>query len=232
MKNQHIARSLSLVFLSIVATNHLIAINIAETLPFLGALKEIAKTVSGNNEMLTMFTSKEAQDALQKIKNTNIDEEINSEIEANIRAGMKNINEDMRDIKIAAALTSILETIDRVFKGMKMGQIHQLMKEIKYSARTNSIHKLIMGLQPGKFAGQAHYTNSYAESIGYTANNWILNKFTNFLIQINLAHSFAQKIGTDKLPEKAKTWAKRILVGTLTHFIWGLEKYLWSQARG
>ena len=231
MKNLRAITFLSFTLLLSVTTSRLAAEKAAST-SALDAAKEIIEKVIGHDNLFSLLQPNEKIliKALTSIlEDPNIDEDIKVEIKemfyTRVEQAKQNIEEDWKDIKVAAALSSIIRILDKVLKGAQMEDLRAWLREVKYSVHTNTIHKLIMGLYPGPFAETTRYTNAYVESLGYTANDWVLNRVAHMFTNIDFVNSSLQMIGADKLPDMAKMYAKRVLIGILAHFTWGLEKY-------
>ena len=227
MKNLRAITFLSLTLLLSVTASRLAAESIDIESALLKIFKEIEKDVPGVYKILTNKKIKEGFAALDK--------DIQAKLYSDVQAGIKNIEEDRKDIGVAAVLSSLIRILDKVLKGAQMEDLRAWLREVKYSVHTNTIHKLIMGLYPGPFAETTRYTNAYVESLGYTANDWVLNRVAHMFTNIDFVNSSLQMIGTDKLPDMAKMYAKRVLIGILAHFTWGLEKrsyeYISSKVR-
>lgn len=185
-------------------------------------------TISGNTTATLSPLKQIALDAIQDLDPI-IRDQAQEKIDVGFAQAAKNINEDIGEIKVAAAFVSILETLDKVLKGMNMNQFRWLLKEIKYSARANSIHKLIMGIIPGQFASKDNYICPYSESLGFVANDWLLNNVAKIAAVKNVLDSAATMAGAN---DTVKKWTKQVLVGIAAHFAWGIEKYLFVKARG
>lgn len=192
---------------------------------------ELAEEAINNKSVVSRVVSrlplrfKKIAQEYKENKDANIGKDVRAELALIVKQAKQNIEEDWKDIKVAAALSSIIRIFDKVLKSAQMEDLRAWLREVKYSVYTNTIHKLIMGLYPGPFAGTTRYTNAYVESLGYTANDWVLNRVAHMFTNIDFVNSSLQMIGTDKLPDMAKMYAKRVLIGILAHFTWGLEKY-------
>lgn len=123
-------------------------------------------------------------DLLQQTANTlitqsNIDPEIAQDLTNKINNlkeyAQNNIKEDSYDIRIATACSCIIETATEMLKYSTLIEEFPIITSLKPSARTNTIHKLLIGLHPGRFAAEHYYTNPYAESIGFISNDCLLN---------------------------------------------------------
>ena len=121
---------------------------------------------------------------------------------------------------------------NKMLKNAHMEEFRAWLKDVKHSARANTIHKLIMGLCPGEFAKTTHYTNPYTESFGFTANDWLLNKLANIIVATGVLNSLTTMVGADNVSDTVKSWAKRVVVGIVAHLTWELEKNLLANIRG
>ncbi len=142
-----------------------------------------------------------------------------------------NIQEDIEIIKVAASLTGSFETLDKILKIMGMQQAHIILKELKYSARTNIIHKLIMGANPGKFSHDRLYTNATTESIGFIINNLVFDILSNFLNQTKAGKWLKENLYINTMPKPAQWIGKRILIGLIAHLTWSGQKAIWLTSK-
>jgi hypothetical protein len=136
-----------------------------------------------------------------------------------------NIQQDIKEIRVAAGLTSLLETTDNMTKAMNITNYHDLFKEFKYSARANTIHKLIIGVYPGKFKDEPYYTDPYTESVGFTLNDYFFNMLFAALVNIVAPTNLGTKLSLNN-DSPIKTWSTRITAGLTAHYAWLLEKKL------
>ncbi len=94
------------------------------------------------------------------------------------------------------------------------------------------MHKLLMGVNPGKFAKTEYYTNEYAESAGFTSADLVINILMKILTETDAATKFAHMTRYDRLPESVRHWTKKIAAGVTAHCVWYLEKrYLFGPAK-
>lgn len=137
----------------------------------------------------------------------------------------ENIQQDIKEIRVAAGLTSLLETTDKMTKAMNMVDYQDLLKGFKYSARANTIHKLLVGAYPGKFKDEPYYTDPYTESAGFTLNDYFFNMLFAALINVvaPTALGTTLSLNTDS---PAKTWGTHIAAGLAAHYAWLLQKKL------
>jgi hypothetical protein len=135
-----------------------------------------------------------------------------------------NMQQDAQEIRVAATLTTILETIQKTAKtNSSITEFLPLLTSLKYSARANTVHKLIMGAIPGQFRNTPYYTDPYTESIGFTLNDCALNAIVTALVAALAPTSFGKSLLID--PSSQKTiLAARILAGIAAHCAWLLEK--------
>lgn len=135
-----------------------------------------------------------------------------------------NIQQDIQEIRVAAALSTILETIQKAVKSDNAtDSLLPLLTDLKYAARMNTVHKLIMGAIPGQFKNTAYYTDPYTETIGFTLNNYILNTIFITLVTLLAPTSFGQSLSLDSSSRKT-IFSTRILAGLAAHCAWLLEK--------
>jgi len=134
-----------------------------------------------------------------------------------------NIQQDIKEIRVAAAFSSILETMDKMAQNALREDLHKALSPFKYAARTNVAHKLIMGAYPGQFKNEQYYTNSYVESLGFIINNWAINMlFDTLSASANLemiANILKLKEGSN-----IKRSIIRLLTGIATHYTWLAQK--------
>ena len=142
-----IISSLSLTFLLTGATingNGSEPINIAT----LGPVTTLLNVITGTKDVSKMLeANSEYQTALSALKNSNISEELKNKILANIQ-------EDISELKIAAGFTITLQLLDKILKNLQLDPLREYLKEFKYSAQTNIMHKFLMGIIPGRFASK------------------------------------------------------------------------------
>jgi len=136
-----------------------------------------------------------------------------------------NIQQDLKEIRVAAGLTSILETADRMLQSMNMANPHELLTNFKYSARANAIHKLLIGAYPGRFKDQPYYTDPYTESIGFTLNDYFFNALFNVLLSVITPTALGSALKLDS-SSPAKRWVTRTAAGITAHYVWLLQKKL------
>jgi|GEM_PF-5040462 hypothetical protein len=153
-----------------------------------------------------------AQDITDKINDVN-------------QYAQENIQQDSKEIRVAAGLTSILETTDKMTSSMNMVNYHDILKEFKYSARANTIHKLLIGAYPGKFKDEPYYTDPYTESAGFTLNDYCFNKLFTALINIVAPTTLGTRLSLNS-DSLAKAWGLRLAAGVAAHYAWLLEKKL------
>jgi hypothetical protein len=136
-----------------------------------------------------------------------------------------NIQQDLKEIQVATGLTSLLETADKMAQNANMANIHDALGTIKYSARANAVHKLIMGAYPGAFKEEAYYTDPYTESIGFIINDYALNAVFNYLTTILTPTALGTLLQLNST-SPAKNWIIRLAAGIASHYAWSLQKKL------
>ncbi len=134
-----------------------------------------------------------------------------------------NIQQNAQEIRIASAITSILETVDSMAQSYKMTQVHSILKNVKYAARANVIQKLLAGMYPEKFSDDMYYTNPYLESVGFICNDWAFNTLFAALLTAIAPTSLgsALKLNPASNPQKA---ISRIAAGITAYCAWMFEK--------
>lgn len=153
-----------------------------------------------------------AQDITDKI------DTLNQHIQTNIKV-------DAKDIKVAAAMNSILEASNTVIQVTNLPNIQNLFNDLKHAARINTVHKLITGALPGKLKDEPYYTDPYMESVGFTLNNWLING----ILQTLLTGIKAQIPGTTltiDIASSAQAWLLQATAGIIAHYAWLLQKKL------
>src|SRR6266849_309239 len=111
-----------------------------------------------------------------------IAQDINDKIDTLNHHIQTNIQVDAKDIKVAAAISSILEASNAVIQATNLPNTQNLLNDLKHAARINTLHKLITGALPGKLKDEPYYTDPYIESIGFTLNNWVINGILQTLL--------------------------------------------------
>ena len=137
-----------------------------------------------------------------------------------------NIQQDIKEIRVAAGMTSILETTDKIIQNMNnMADIHNILSNVKYAARANTIHKLLIGAYPGRFKDQEYYTNPYAESVGFIINNWLFAAVFQIIANAVAPTSFGMALSQNTAPQ-IHDWIAQIAAGITAHYAWLLQKKL------
>lgn len=136
-----------------------------------------------------------------------------------------NMQQDLKEIRVAAGLTSLLETADKMAQSANIANIHDALGTVKYSARANAVHKLLMGAYPGVLKDEPYYTDPYTESIGFIVNDYILNAFFNSLTGILTPTMIGKALQLDS-SSPIKNWIIRAAAGIAAHYAWSLQKKL------
>jgi hypothetical protein len=134
-----------------------------------------------------------------------------------------NIQQDLKEIRVAAGLTSLLETADKMAQSANITNLHELLSSVKYSARANAIHKLLIGAYPGTFKDEPYYTDPYTESIGFILNDYALGSFFNYLTNILTPTALGKALQLDS-SSPVKNWVIRVVTGIAAHYTWSLQK--------
>lgn len=162
------------------------------------------------------------------IEQSNIDPEIAQDLTNKIdtlnQLAQSNMKQDAKDIHAATALSCFLETGTGFLKNTPFAPQAQLINNFKYSARSNAIHKLIMGVYPGKFSDEAYYTDPYTETVGFTLNDWIFSNIFTAAFALVKASEWGKALSLDTIPDQTQTLALRIAAGVTAHYAWLLEK--------
>ncbi len=135
-----------------------------------------------------------------------------------------NMQQDAQEIRVAATLATILEAIQKTAKtNSSITDFLPLLTNLKYAARMNTIHKLIMGALPGQFKNTPYYTDPYTESIGFTLNDCAFNTIMAALVTMLAPTSFGQALALN--PSSQQTIiATQIFAALAAHCAWLLEK--------
>ena len=136
-----------------------------------------------------------------------------------------NIQQDIQEIRIAAACTSVLESVDKMLQNANQVDAHNMLSSLKFAARTNVVHKLLIGMYPGKFKDEAYYTNPYLESIGFIVNDWALYSLLTALITAMTPTTIGSALQLNSSAPIQKV-ATRIIAGVAAHFAWLQQKKL------
>jgi hypothetical protein len=162
------------------------------------------------------------------IEQSNIDpktaHDLTNKIDTLNKLAQSNMQQDAKDIHAATALSCLLETGTGFLKNTSLAPQAQFIGDFKYSARSNAIHKLLMGLYPGKFSDEAYYTDPYTETIGFTINDWIFSNIFTAILTLAKASKWGKNISLDKIPDQTQALALRIAAGATAHYAWLLEK--------
>src|SRR3990172_992800 len=134
-----------------------------------------------------------------------------------------NIQQDIKEIRVAAGLTSILETIDKILQNSNQTDAHTLLSGFKYATRTNVIHKLIIGMYPGQFKNQPYYTEPYLESLGFIFNDWMFNGLLTALLAVVTPTTLGATLKLDS-SSPIKRGLTRLAAGIAAHYAWLLQK--------
>lgn len=140
-----------------------------------------------------------------------------------------NMQQDIKDIHTATALSCFLETTTGFLKNTSYADQIPLITSLKYSARTNAIHKFIMGAYPGKFSESNFYTDPYTETIGFTINDWLFSNFFNALYAAIIQKNPNNAPFLTSMPQATQTLLIRFFAGIAAHIGWMLEKKLLMQ---
>jgi hypothetical protein len=166
--------------------------------------------------------SQQAIDAI--IVQANLDPIIAQALTAEVSHLTNNMQQDAQDIRVAASLTTILETIQKTAKANSTyANFLPLLTNLKYAARVNTVHTLLMGALPKQFKDTTCYTDPYTESVGFTLNDCALNTIVAALVTILAPTSFGKALSLN--PSSQKTvLATQIIAGLAAHCAWILEK--------
>jgi len=134
-----------------------------------------------------------------------------------------NIQQDIQEIRIASAVTSILESADKMLQNANQVDAHNMLSSLKFAARTNVVHKLLIGMYPGQFKDEAYYTNPYLESIGFIINDWAIYALLTGLITAITPTTVGSALQLNSSAPMQKV-ATRVAAGIAAHFAWLMQK--------
>ncbi len=112
--------------------------------------------------------------------------------------------------KGVVSLSTMLFIAEKLAPQLNPETLTSFLQEFKNSAYANGIHKLIMTCWSDKFSKQLQY-NPYIESLGYTINDYFINKLLKNLNKSTYLGQF-------------KEVTQRVCAGVLAHVVWALEK--------
>lgn len=162
------------------------------------------------------------------IEESNIDpdtaQDLINKIEYLNQIAQTNMKEDAKDIHTATALSCFLETGTGLLKNTPLVSQTEFISGFKYSARSNAIHKLIMGAYPGKFSDEDYYTDPYTETVGFTLNDWVLSNIFTAAFTIAKTSEWGKALSLDTIPDQTQALALRVAAGVTAHYAWLLEK--------
>ncbi len=96
-----------------------------------------------------------------------------------------NIQQDLKDIRVAAAISSLLETASQTSLAETIPNVSIVANNLKLPVHINTLHTLLLGAYPGALKDEPYYTNPYAESVGFIVNDWMFNTiFSAILIAL------------------------------------------------
>lgn len=137
-----------------------------------------------------------------------------------------NIQQDIKEIRVAAAMTSLIETVNKITQNIdSMTDVHNLLSDLKYATRANTIHKLLMGAYPGQFKDQTYYTNPYIESIGFIINDFVFTAIFQALLNAIAPTQFGSSLLANSTPQ-INDFITQIAAGITAHCAWLLQKKL------
>jgi hypothetical protein len=167
------------------------------------------------------------------ISQSDLDPEVAQDITDKIsqlnQQAQANIQEDAKDIRVAAGLTSILESSNALIQATNISNIQPLLNQFKYAARINTLHKLITGALSGKLSNLPYYTDPYTETAGFTVNNCLINGILTALLTGVQAKIPGTSLVLD-ITTPAQAWLLQAAAGVIAHYAWLLQKkYYMSQ---
>ena len=136
-----------------------------------------------------------------------------------------NVQQDLQEINVAAALSSLLETANQMSQTMNMTDLYNALESFKFPAHANAIHTLIMGACTGDRTKEPTYTNPYLESIGFIVNDLLFTAIFQALINAITSTSFGKALLPNTTPQ-INNWIAQIAAGISAHYAWILQKKL------
>jgi hypothetical protein len=136
-----------------------------------------------------------------------------------------NIQQDLQEINVAAALSTLLETANQISQTMNMPDVYNILDSFKFPTHANTIHKLLLGAYDGDRTKEPTYTNPYTESIGFIINDWVFAALFQALINAIAPTSFGKALLPNTTPQ-INNWIAQITAGIASHYAWILQKKL------
>ena len=139
-----------------------------------------------------------------------------------------NIQQDLQEINVAAALSSLVETANQISQTMNMTDAYNICEALKFPAHANAIHTLLLGAYYGDRTTEANYTNPYIESAGFILNDLVFGALFQALITTIAPTAFGKALLPNTTPQ-INNWIAQISAGIVSHYAWILQKKLISQ---
>lgn len=142
----------------------------------------------------------------------------------------QNIQQDLQDIRVAAAISSLLETAKVMLPSMNVSDpvdVSNVLNQLSFPAHANTLHTLAMGAYPGALKDQPNYTNPYMESVGFIANYWLSNVLLSALLTQMAPTATGQALSLNPSSSTQQT-VGQVLAGVVAHFAWLMQKKLYS----
>ena len=137
----------------------------------------------------------------------------------------KNSNQqEMNDLLASTHITCFLESLATILKKNNIITSSSSITSLKYSSRSNIVHKLIMSASKGLLDNEAYYTNPYLESIGYMCNEWLFNTILTSLLAP--AKKESKTTVTTTSASLGNTLMIQVISGIAAHCVWLLQKKL------
>lgn len=147
-----------------------------------------------------------------------------AEVNALSQDATANLQQDIQDIRIAAAFTTLLEYTQNIAKSdPSISSFKPLISGLKYASHANVAKTLLLGALPGQLKNTPYYTDPYTESIGFILNDYVCNIIITALITALAPTSFGKALGIN--PNSRKTaLASRIASALTAYSSWLLQK--------
>ena len=136
-----------------------------------------------------------------------------------------NIQQDLQEINVAAALSTLLETANQISQTMNMPDAYNICESLKFPTHANALHTLLLGAYYGNRTTETNYTNPYIESVGFILNDLVFGAIFQALITAVAPTSFGKALLPNTTPQ-INNWIAQITAGIASHYAWILQKKL------
>lgn len=137
-----------------------------------------------------------------------------------------NMQKDEKDIKVAAALNSFLETVSTLMQSnATFANFQGLFNSLTYAARINTLQKLVCSAYFGNLKKLPYYIDPYTETIGFTLNNLVINGILQNLLTGVKAPIPGTTLTLD-ITSPVQNWLLQATAGVIATVTWYLQKKL------